>query len=122
MWRDMLPVMDLSLLLLFAAGLAAGVLNILAGGGSFLTLPVLILFGLPAGEANATNRVGIVMQNIAAVWSFDRAGVLDRGAFLWAVLPALPGSVLGTLGVTDPARRLCRISVSFAASHKRGQP
>ncbi len=82
-------------LLLVAAGCAAGTLNVLAGGGSFITLPVLIFFGLPAGVANGTNRVAILLQNVAAVWSFQRYGVLDLRAFGWAALPAAAGSILG---------------------------
>lgn len=82
--------------LLFVAGLIAGALNVVAGGGSFLTLPLLIFLGLPAGIANATNRVGVLVQNLAAIWSFDRDGVLDRRALLWAALPATLGSALGT--------------------------
>lgn len=90
--------------LLFASGVVAGALNVVAGGGSFLTLPVLIFLGLPAGIANATNRVGVIVQNLAAVWSFDRDGVLDRQALLWGALPATFGSALGTwlaLSVSD---------------------
>ena len=48
-------------LLLFAAGLIAGALNVIAGGGSFLTLPILMFLGLPPGVANGTNRVGILL-------------------------------------------------------------
>jgi uncharacterized protein len=81
---------------LVLAGLVAGALNVVAGGGSFLTLPLLIFLGLPAGVANATNRVGIFLQNIGAVWTFDRQGVLDRGSVLWAAVPSTLGSVLGT--------------------------
>ena len=40
-------------------GLIAGVINVLAGGGSNLTLPALMLTGMPADVANATNRVGV---------------------------------------------------------------
>lgn len=80
---------------LFAVGMIAGTLNVLAGGGSFLTLPVLMFLGLPAGLANGTNRVGILLQNIGAVWGFDRRGVMDRSALLWATLPATLGGVLG---------------------------
>ncbi|MDT8288000.1 MAG: hypothetical protein RQ748_12895, partial [Elusimicrobiales bacterium] len=54
-------------LLLFVAGLVAGTLNVIAGGGSFLTLPLLIFLGLPPTVANGTNRVGIFLQNAAAV-------------------------------------------------------
>jgi uncharacterized membrane protein YfcA len=83
--------------LLLVAGTAAGALNVIAGGGSFLTLPVLMFLGLPPGIANATNRLGIVVQDLAAVWSFDRSGVLDRGSALWAALPATLGAGLGAL-------------------------
>jgi uncharacterized membrane protein YfcA len=82
--------------LLVAVGLVAGALNVVAGGGSFLTLPALIFLGLPAGAANATNRVGIVLQNVGAIWSFDRDGVLDRRSFFWGALPATAGSLVGT--------------------------
>ena len=49
--------------LLAAVGLVAGILNVLAGGGSLLTLPVLIFMGLPAATANGTNRIAIFCQN-----------------------------------------------------------
>ena len=81
----------LGYLALFAAGCVAGTLNVIAGGGSFLTLPVLIFLGLPAGIANATNRVAIFLQNVGAVWSFQRFGVLDTRSLLWAAVPATTG-------------------------------
>ncbi len=83
---------------LFAVGGVAGVINVVAGGGSFLTLPVLIFMGLPAVVANGTNRVAILLQNVGAVWSFHRHGVVDWRAILWAAVPATAGSVLGTWG------------------------
>ena len=82
-------------LLVFAAGLMAGVLNVIAGGGSFLTLPILMFLGLPPGVANGTNRVGILLQNVGAVWSFERHGVLDWRSVLWAAAPSIPGAALG---------------------------
>ena len=54
-------------LLLFAVGFVSGTLNVVAGGGSFLTLPVLIFLGLPSSMANGTNRVAIFIQNIFAI-------------------------------------------------------
>ena len=92
--------------LLFAAGLAAGTLNVVAGGGSFLTLPVLIFLGLPPSVANGTNRVGIFLQNVGAVWSFRRHGLFDRTAILWAGAPATLGAALGAwlaLAISDRA-------------------
>lgn len=86
----------LSLPALFGAGLAAGTLNVLAGGGSFLTLPVLIFLGLPPTTANGTNRIGILTQNVGAVWAFHRHRVLPWGWTLSAAVPAAIGAVLGT--------------------------
>jgi uncharacterized membrane protein YfcA len=82
--------------LLVAGGFVSGVLNVIAGGGSFLTLPLLIFLGLPASEANATNRVGILTQNAGAVWSFQRHRVLHWHRAADAIVPALLGSAVGT--------------------------
>lgn len=81
--------------LLIAAGFVAGFVNTLAGSGSAVTLPVLILIGLPPSLANGTNRVALALQNVAGVASFQRARVLDgRGALLLSV-PAVIGSAIG---------------------------
>lgn len=80
---------------IFATGLAAGLINVIAGGGSFLTLPMLIFAGLPPVVANATNRVGILLQNAGAVWGFHRYRVLDWESLRWAAIPATAGSFLG---------------------------
>ena len=64
-------------MLLAAVGLVAGVVNTLAGGGSNLTLPVLMLMGLPADVANGTNRLAIGMQCVAGTLSFRRHGKLE---------------------------------------------
>ena len=87
--------------LIVLAGIAAGFVNILAGNGSLITLPALIFFGLPANVANATNRVGVVFQNVVGVSSFQRKGMLDtRGALLYS-LPAAVGSVIGAYIAVD---------------------
>lgn len=86
----------LAYLLLFGAGVVCGALNVVAGGGSFLTLPILIFLGLPAIEANATNRVGILIQNAGAVWGFTRRGVSPFRFLASAALPSALGSGLGT--------------------------
>jgi len=87
-------------LLLIAAGVVGGALNVVAGGGSFLTLPVLILMGLPAGVANGTNRVGVLVQNAGAVWTFRRSGVWDPAWALQAAIPSILGAIAGTLVAT----------------------
>lgn len=93
-------------LVLLAVGIVAGTLNVLAGGGSFLTLPMLIFLGLPPSLANGTNRVGILLQNVGAVWGFRRHGVFDQRSLLWAALPATVGAIFGTwlaLEISDQA-------------------
>jgi len=84
------------LVLLALVGFVAGALNVVAGGGSFLTLPVLIFLGLPATVANGTNRVGVLLQNVGGVWAFHRHKVLDW-RWGWRVsVPAIAGAALGT--------------------------
>ncbi len=94
--------------LLVLAGVVAGALNVIAGGGSFLTLPILIFMGLPASVANGTNRVGIFFQNVGAVWGFHRNRLMDWKSILWAALPASLGAIAGTilaLSIGDAAFR-----------------
>ena len=76
-------------------GVLAGFLNVLAGGGSLLTLPLLIFFGLPAATANGTNRVAIFCQNIFAITGFKRSGVFPIRLALLCTPPALIGSYIG---------------------------
>jgi len=83
------------LILLFAVGLASGFVNVLAGGGSFLTLPVLIFLGLPPGVANGTNRIGILIQNVGAIWSFRRRGFFPVGLSAALSIPAVLGAIIG---------------------------
>ena len=80
---------------LMLVGVIAGFLNVLAGGGSLLTLPLLIFFGLPAATANGTNRVAIFCQNIFAITGFKRQGVFPIRLALLCTPPALLGSYLG---------------------------
>lgn len=81
--------------LLFAVGIVAGILNVLAGGGSLLTLPLLIFMGLPSAVANGTNRIAIFCQNIFAIRGFRKRGVLPLQLALLCTPPALLGSWLG---------------------------
>ena len=81
--------------LLFAVGIIAGILNVLAGGGSLLTLPLLIFMGLPSAVANGTNRIAIFCQNIFAIRGFRQRGVMPMELALLCTPPALLGSWLG---------------------------
>ena len=87
--------MDLpTALLLLAGGFLAGFVNTVAGGGSVVTLPILIeAAGLPATVANGTNRIAILLQNVAGVSSYAKGGALEPRR----VLPLLPALLLGAL-------------------------
>ena len=85
------------LALLAFLGLIAGWINTLAGGGSNLTLPMLMVLGLPPDVANGTNRVGVILQGVVAVKGFHHYGKLDTPS-IWSILvPSMIGGVIGAL-------------------------
>ena len=93
---------------LFVIGFIAAVINVIAAGGSFLTLPLLLFLGLPAGVANGTNRVGVLSQNISAVAGFHRHRVLPVDWALKVSVPAVVGASIGVwaaLNIPDLAFR-----------------
>ena len=65
------------LALLTLLGIGSGWLNVMAGGGSLLTVPVMLFLGIPGPVANGTNRISIIAQNIVAVGSFFSKGFSD---------------------------------------------
>jgi uncharacterized membrane protein YfcA len=89
-------------------GLAAGFINTLAGSGSLITLPMLILLGLPANVANGTNRVGVLVQGLVSVATFNRRGALDLGGTLRLLLPAIVGAAVGAELAVDLDEALLR--------------
>ncbi|MFJ8578497.1 sulfite exporter TauE/SafE family protein [Micromonospora sp. NPDC093277] len=98
--------------LLVAAGLAAGTVNAVAGGGSLITFPALIATGLPPIPANVTNSVSVFPGYVAAV-----AGSwmdLSRGRQLWRLLPtAIAGTIVGCLLLLSTPARAFELVVPF---------
>lgn len=93
---------ELSALLLVLGGGVAGFVNTVAGAGSALTIPLLLLAGLDATVANGTNRLGVLSQTGVATASFHRRGVRP-----WPALPrALPAIALGAVAGAVIATRL----------------
>ena len=106
-------------LALFAVGFVAAVINVIAGGGSFLTLPLLIFLGLPPSIANGTNRVGVVAQNLSAVFGFHRHNALPVSWAISASVPALAGAAVGVwaaINVPDVAFRRILSTVMLAVA------
>jgi uncharacterized membrane protein YfcA len=86
--------------LLFGAGLVAGAVNSVAGGGSLLTVPLLVLLGLPGTLANGTNRIGILVQTAAAAWRFRERGVPGAADALPLLAPVVLGSTAGAFAIS----------------------
>jgi len=86
-------------LLLVIGGLFAGAINTVAGGGSMLTVPLLVLAGVPGNAANGSNRVGILTSNIAAVATFRRLGVDGLRHASRVVVPVVLGGFIGSFAV-----------------------
>ncbi len=82
-------------LLLIAVGFAVGFINTVAGGGSLLSLPILIFLGLPPSVANGTNRIAIVVQTAMATAGFRSKGVSTFPFNLYLGIAAFFGSILG---------------------------
>ena len=87
----------ISALILAFAGFVAGGINTIAGGGSNLTLPALMMLGLPADIANGTNRVAILMQSLVGVAGYDKYDTLDRPAIIPILIPTIIGGIVGAL-------------------------
>ena len=84
------------LIIILITGIAAGFINVNAGGGSFITLPILIFTGLPVAVANGTNRVALATANIIAVFNFKKSGYFDWKLALMLAVPATIGAVAGS--------------------------
>ncbi|MCP4297331.1 MAG: sulfite exporter TauE/SafE family protein [Proteobacteria bacterium] len=85
----------LQLLLLFCVGCIAGFLNVMAGGGSAISLPILIFMGLDSTLANGTNRVAIFIQNLFAIGGFRKQKFHQFNMSLPMAICTLPGAFLG---------------------------
>ena len=73
----------------------AGWLNVRAGSGSLLTVPIMLFMGIPAPVANGTNRIAILAQNITAVTTFRNRGFSDFKLSLSLAAAAAVGALGG---------------------------
>ena len=88
-------------IIIFISGLIAGIINTLAGGGSLLTLPILIFFGLPPNIANGTNRVGLLMQSIFGTAGYHSKGINSYPFSIYLGLSSLIGALIGAQVAID---------------------
>src|SRR5499427_276142 len=87
-----------SYLLLIGAALCAGLMNSVAGGGSFLTFPALVFTGVPSIIANATSTVALFPGALASAWAYrqDFKG-LEKIPLKAALIVSVAGGVTGAL-------------------------
>ncbi len=84
---------------LFAAGLVAGLIDAMAGGGGLITIPVLLGLGMPPQTALGTNKLQGTFGSGSAMLHFARAGAVDLRACAFGILWTAVGAVLGTVAV-----------------------
>lgn len=91
----------LEYILLIVVGFIAGFVNTIAGGGTLLTMPMLIFMGLPPSVANGTNRVAILIQTAIGVKGFQSKGVTTHPFSVYLGASALLGSLIGAQIAVD---------------------
>jgi uncharacterized membrane protein YfcA len=82
---------------LLAAAFAGGAINSVAGGGSFLTFPALLVTGVPAIPANATNNTAMWLGGVASARGYREEVRTYRGVIVPAIIVSLIGSVGGAI-------------------------
>jgi uncharacterized membrane protein YfcA len=88
----------IEVVVLAGAAFLAGVLNTVAGGGTFLTFPALVYAGLPVVAANATSTVAVVPGYLAGALGFRREiAAMERPALLRTALASALGGLIGSL-------------------------
>src|SRR5262249_39487448 len=83
--------------LLLLAAVAAGAVNAVGGGGTRLSFPAGIAWGLPSTIANATNAVAMSPGSLASAWAYRRELADERRLAVALVGPALLGGWLGAV-------------------------
>ncbi|GCB02872.1 sulfite exporter TauE/SafE family protein [Ralstonia sp. SET104] len=98
--------MESATLLLFGAGLLAGTMNALAGGGSFVTLPALMFAGVPSVFANASSTVALLPGAATSAWAYrcDYRG-FEQVSMRAMVGISLAGGLLGALLLMNTSSR-----------------
>ncbi|MCX7838339.1 MAG: sulfite exporter TauE/SafE family protein [Anaerolineae bacterium] len=82
---------------LFFAAMIAGMINSVAGGGSLISFPALIAFGVPSVPANATNTAALWPGSLSSAFAYTRDTKLYRDLVLPLVIPSALGGLLGAL-------------------------
>ena len=88
--------MTLELSFLFAAGFFGGILNSLAGGGTFITFPALLVVGIPPFIANATNTFASCSGYLSGAYAFRHDLKLHKKALPKIITMSVLGGMIGS--------------------------
>jgi uncharacterized membrane protein YfcA len=88
------------MILLFAGGVLAGIINVIAGGAGFMTFPLLLAAGMTEVEANASNFVAVLPANIVGTWVYRHELASVRKHLVLRLFMAAGGGLLGSLILT----------------------
>lgn len=102
------------IIVIIVVGIFVGFINTLSGGGSVISLTLLVILGLPANIANGTNRIGIFFQTLSSVGSFTRQKMFDSLKPVWLGIPATIGSVLGAILAVDVNDKVIEIAMAVS--------
>ncbi len=95
-------------------GALAGFINTLAGSGSLITLSIFMNIGhLPADIANATNRIGVLLQSLTAATTFAQNGKIKKNSLLRFVLPMVVGAILGAALASQISAQNMEYAIGF---------
>ena len=93
-------------IVLLISGTAVGIINTLAGGGSIITMTMFMAFGLQINVANGTNRIAVLMQNLAATVSFIRKKSFNINHGLLLSIPVILGKAETVQPIASDAKKL----------------
>ena len=105
--------MTIEWLVLFAAGFAGGMLNSIAGGGSFITFPALLFVGVPPVSANATNTFASCSGYLSGAWAFRKELAAHRKELLKYTLASLLGGATGAWLLLQTPENLFREAIPW---------
>ena len=98
----------------FILGLVVSLINRIAGGGSSLSLPIMIFLGMPATVANGTNRIGLIVGNLSSVFNLAKHGYLNKKIFLQLVIPTLVGGIIGIFFLVNIGDKMFQAIIAIA--------
>lgn len=102
------------ILLLFGLGIVSGFINVVAGGGSVMTIPALIFVGLEATIANGTNRIAILVQSGTAVVALWKEVKNNLRLYLRISMLTVPGAIAGAFLALNISNKILEVIIGIA--------